>query len=95
MLVHNGQVTGHYSASTALDEVESLLLTRRVQVVKEDPPYSTSLTSVANVEVSVTPGHQKDLDSPSISTYRFNCENSGEDYLHGYISLFKQYTTKH
>lgn len=55
MFVYNGQVTGHYSAGTALDKVEHLLLTRGVQVIKEDPSYSSSLSSVADVEVSVTP----------------------------------------
>lgn len=56
MFVHDGQVTRHHGASAALDEVEYLLLTRGVQVIEEDPSYTSSLSSVPDVEVSVTPG---------------------------------------
>lgn len=58
MFVHDGQVAGHHSAGTTLDEAEHLLLIRGVHVVKEDPSYAATLSSVANVEVSVTPGYE-------------------------------------
>lgn len=59
MFVDNGQVTRHHSAATALDKVEHLFLTWGVQVIKEDPSYTPSLSSVADIEVSVTPKTQK------------------------------------
>lgn len=58
MFVNDGQIAGHHSASTALDEVEHFFLIRGVQVIEEDPSYAPSLSSVANIEVSVTPGEQ-------------------------------------
>lgn len=59
MLVDDGEVAGHHGAGTALHKVECLLLTWGVQVIEEDPSYSTSLSSVAHEKVAVTPGRQK------------------------------------
>lgn len=59
MFVHDGQVTGHHSASTALDKIERFFLTRGVQVIEEDPSYPPGLSSVADVEVSVAPREKK------------------------------------
>lgn len=56
MFVHNGQIAGHHSAGAALDKAEHLLLIRGVQVVKEDSSYTAALSSVADVEVPITPG---------------------------------------
>lgn len=55
VFVHYGQVAGHHRAGAALDETESLLLTGAVEIVEEDPANASSLSSVADVEVSVTP----------------------------------------
>lgn len=55
MFIDNRQVTGHHSVGTALDKVEHLFLTWGVQVIKEDPSYTPSLSSVADIEISVTP----------------------------------------
>lgn len=55
MFVHNRHVTGHHSLGTALDKVEHLFLTWGVQVIKKDPSYTPGFSSVADVEVSVTP----------------------------------------
>ncbi|KAA8589590.1 hypothetical protein FQN60_012955 [Etheostoma spectabile] len=49
VFVYNGQVTGYHGAGTALDEVECLLLTRRVQVIEEDPSYTPSLSSMPDL----------------------------------------------
>ena len=70
MFVYDGQVTGHNSAGTALDEAEHLFLVRGVQVVEEDPSYTPSLSSVPDVEVSVTPGHQEKKNLQQISLRR-------------------------
>lgn len=56
MFVHDGQIAGHHRAGAALDEAEHFLLIRGVQVVKEDSSYTAGLSSVADVEVPVTPG---------------------------------------
>lgn len=69
MFVHDGQVTGHHSAGTALDEVECLLLTRGVQVIEEDSSYTPSLPSVPDVEVPVTPSDQKNQMGQSFSLH--------------------------
>lgn len=61
MFVDDGKVAGHHGACTALDKVERLFLIWRVQVVKEDPSYATGLSSVADVEVPVTPGGTETL----------------------------------
>lgn len=58
VLVDDGKVAGHHGAGAALHEAEGLLLARRVQVVKEDPPDAPGLPSVADVEVPVTPGQK-------------------------------------
>lgn len=57
MFAHDGQVTRHHRARTALDEVERFLLTWGVQVIEEDPSDAPSLSSVPDVEVSVAPKH--------------------------------------
>lgn len=56
MFVHDGQIAGHHRAGAALDEAEHFLLIRGVQVVKEDSSYTAGLSSVADIEVPVTPG---------------------------------------
>lgn len=58
VFVYYGQIAGHHSAGAALDEAERLLLTRGIQVIKEDPSDTPSLSSMADVEVSVTPRDQ-------------------------------------
>lgn len=55
MFVHNGQVTGHYSFSTALHKVEDLLLVGGIQIIKKDPTDASRLPTVTDVEVVVTP----------------------------------------
>lgn len=67
MFVYDRQVTGHHSAGAALDKVECLLLARGVQVIEEDPSYTPSLSSVPDVEVSVTPRHQKNCGEKTLS----------------------------
>lgn len=57
VFAHDGQVTRHHRARTALDEVERFLLTWGVQVIEEDPSNASSLSSVPDVEVSVAPKH--------------------------------------
>lgn len=59
VFVYDGQITGHHSAGAALDKAECLLQGRGVQVIEEDPTYTTSLSSVPDVEVSVTPRNEK------------------------------------
>lgn len=71
MLVNDGKVAGHHSAGAALHEAERLLLARRVQVVKEDPPDAPGLPSVADVEVSVTPGQKKKSCKSSVKINRW------------------------
>lgn len=69
VFVYDGQVTGHHSAGAALDKAECLLLSRGVQVIKEDPSYTTSLSSVPDIEVPVTPRNEKKC---LIKSNRFN-----------------------
>lgn len=59
MFVHDGKVTWHHGSGAALDEAERFFLTWGVKVIEEDPSYAPSLTSVADIEVSVTPTEQK------------------------------------
>lgn len=62
MFVHNGQVAGHYSFSTALHKVEDLLLIGGIQIIKKDPTDASRLPSVTDVEVVVTPWGKKAME---------------------------------
>lgn len=60
MFIYNGQIARYHCASTAFDKVEHLLLIRGVQVIKEDSSNTSSLSSMTDIEVSVTPLKEKE-----------------------------------
>lgn len=51
----DGQVARHHCLSAALHKAEHLLLTRRVQIVKENPADAPSLVAMSDEEVAVAP----------------------------------------
>lgn len=55
MPFHNGNVTRHNSFGTTLHKLEYLLLGGRVHVVKEYASNPSSLTTVLDIEVVITP----------------------------------------
>ena len=55
VLLHNGNVRRHNSFGTALYKLEYFLLGRRVHVIKEYASNPSSLTTVLDMEVVITP----------------------------------------
>lgn len=51
----DGQVARHHRLGAALHKAEHLLLTRRVQIVEENPADAPSLVAMSDEEVTITP----------------------------------------
>lgn len=55
VLLHNGNVTRHNGFGTALHKLKNFLLGRRVQIIEEYASNPSSLTTVLDKEVVITP----------------------------------------